>query len=188
MNPPLFNTMRRHIQTSFSSSVLAHGHTQDLLAIPGMYCSSAFRRSGHVSQIPAKAGTTEQRRVTWVPCLLKRSSSSVMAFRMHHVEGEMRKVSAQGACHILADGWAVATPILRAAQQASRRLGVFGAWFFQNHLHASPPNRPTMSAFARPCALRALRDGLAIPATSSPSGPKSGRRSRSKIGGIAQHL
>ena len=100
MNPPLFNPMRRRLQTSYSSSI--------------------------------------------------------MEFRMHNIEGAMRNVSAQGACHTLADGRALATPI-RAAQHARRRLGVFGAQFSHYHLQASPPNHPTLSAFERPCTFRTLR-------------------------------
>ena len=97
------------------------------------------------------------------------NSSSIMEFRMHNMEGEMRNVSAQGACRALADGRAVATPILRAEPHARRRLGVFGAWFSQCHLQASPPNRPTLSALVRPCAYRTLRAGWSIEISASSS-------------------
>jgi len=66
-------------------------------------------------------------------------------------------------CRTLADGRAVATAVLRRMRQsAGRRLGVFGVKRIPTLPTHPPPNRPTISVFARHEARRTLADGRAV--------------------------
>jgi hypothetical protein len=138
--------------------------------------SYSYSSSSSLSD-PASGRRSKSRRKRKIDC--DGESQGTLGSGLRTSRPALEGTERRGVCHTLADGRAVATPNLRAEPPASRRLGVFGAWFSQCHLHASSPNRPTTSAFVRPCALRALRDGPGIPE----SGRRSKRRRKRKIGG-----